>query len=296
MQFKKYMHIEKLGNTEVEGIENGLCYVFPKLDGSNAQVFTASNGEICSGSRKRVLSSDNDNQGFHKFISEQSNIKRLLLDFTTIRLFGEWLVPHTLKTYRDDAWNKFYVFDIELDGELLRYGECKVILDDYNIEYIPPLCKIENPTQEKLISFLEKNDYLIKDGNGIGEGIVIKNYDFFNKYGRRVWAKIVTNDFKSKHRKSNDVQEIKEKQIIEKLIAEKYVDDSLVNKVYANIINQNDGWGSKNIPQLLNTVFYDLIREESWSFLKEHKFPVINYGKLKLFVVARVKEVKSELF
>ncbi len=28
--FIKYPHIERIGNTEVEGIETGECYVFPK--------------------------------------------------------------------------------------------------------------------------------------------------------------------------------------------------------------------------------------------------------------------------
>ena len=35
MEFKKYQHIERLGTLEVEGIELGTCYVFPKIDGTN---------------------------------------------------------------------------------------------------------------------------------------------------------------------------------------------------------------------------------------------------------------------
>lgn len=30
--FKKYMHIERFGNDEVEGIEFGNCYIFCKID------------------------------------------------------------------------------------------------------------------------------------------------------------------------------------------------------------------------------------------------------------------------
>lgn len=36
MQFKKYIHLEKYGTTETQGIELGTAYVFPKLDGTNA--------------------------------------------------------------------------------------------------------------------------------------------------------------------------------------------------------------------------------------------------------------------
>ena len=110
-------------------------------------------------------------------------------------------MPHTLKTYSDDAWRKFYVFDVTrdilMDGEVsLRYEIYKPLLENYNIDYIPPICKIENPTYERMIELLDKNTYLIKDGAGTGEGIVIKNYDYRNKFGRQTWAKIVRNDLK----------------------------------------------------------------------------------------------------
>lgn len=33
MEFRKYMHLERFGNDEVQGIELGTCYIFSKLDG-----------------------------------------------------------------------------------------------------------------------------------------------------------------------------------------------------------------------------------------------------------------------
>lgn len=39
MKFNKYQHVEKLGNKEVEGINIGTCYVFPKIDGTNASIW-----------------------------------------------------------------------------------------------------------------------------------------------------------------------------------------------------------------------------------------------------------------
>jgi hypothetical protein len=60
MDFKKYQHIERLGTTEVQNIELGECYVFPKIDGTNASVWL-NNGEVQAGSRNRHLSFDSDN-------------------------------------------------------------------------------------------------------------------------------------------------------------------------------------------------------------------------------------------
>jgi hypothetical protein len=71
-------------------------------------------------------------------------------------------------------------------------------LDDYEIEYIPCIATVENGNIETFNKILEKNNYLIEDGKGIGEGIVIKNYEYVNKYGRITWAKIVTSEFKEK--------------------------------------------------------------------------------------------------
>jgi hypothetical protein len=222
-------------------------------------------------------------------------IGQFLIANPNLRLYGEWLVPHTLKTYIDAAWRNFYVFDVvSEDGRYLPYEEYKVLLDKYNIEYIPPICKVNNPTYERLVNQLEKNGYLVKDGDGTGEGIVIKNYDFVNKYGRTTWAKIVKNEFKAKHAKT-DVTELKENKIVEDEIALKYVTKSLVEKEYSKI-DAESGWRSQYIPRLLNTVYYCLVKEESWNFIKEFKNPTIDFKRLHYFTTARVKELKPELF
>lgn len=51
--FKKYMHLERFGNDEVLGIELGECYVFPKLDGTNASLWVGEDGSVQAGSRNR---------------------------------------------------------------------------------------------------------------------------------------------------------------------------------------------------------------------------------------------------
>lgn len=293
MEFIKYQHIERLGTTETNGIEMGMCYIFPKIDGTNSQLWINDNS-LCAGSRNRELSLDNDNVGFMAWAVKQNNIIDFFYKYPQLRLFGEWLVPHTLKTYQKTAWNNFYVFDV-MDGEnYLPYEIYKAMLDEFGIEYIPPICKVENPTYERLVNQLGKNGYLIEDGKGTGEGIVIKNYDFKNKFGRVVWAKIVKNEFKAKHAKC-DVAEIKENKIIEEEIVNKFVTKVLIEKELAKIENEN-GWNSKQIPRLLNTVYYCLVKEESWNFVKEFKNPTIDFNRILFFTIKKIKELKPELF
>lgn len=295
MEFLKYQHIERFGTTEVDGIELGTCYVFPKIDGTNSSVWLDENGQIKAGSRNRELTLDNDNAGFYAEILKDENIKRLLNDYPAFRIYGEFLVPHTLKTYNKDAWRKFYVFDITFGENYCHYEAYKDVLEKYGIEYIPPICIIENPTYEQLINQLDKATYLVEDDKGTGEGIVIKNYNFVNKYGRVTWAKIVTNDFKAKKAKCKPTEH-KGAKMVEEEIVEKYVTDVLVEKEYSKIVNDNNGWTSKNIPQLLNTVYYCFIKEEFWESLKTFKNPTINFKTLQHFCTQKVKQIKPELF
>lgn len=293
MEFLKYQHVERFGTTETNGIENGMCYVFPKIDGTNSQLWFNDN-MLRAGSRNRELSLDNDNAGFYSWALNQFDINSFMRKYPELRLYGEWLVPHTLKTYHKDAWRKFYVFDV-MDGEkYLPYEDYKLLLEEFGIDYIPPICMVKNPTYDRLVAQLEKNGYLIEDGKGTGEGVVIKNYNFINKFGRVVWAKIVKNEFKASHSKVQ-VTEIKERKLVEEEIVNKYVTNVLVEKEYAKIEN-SEGWTSRQIPKLLNTVYYCLISEESWNFVKEHRNPTIDYKILLRFTMNKVKEIKPELF
>jgi hypothetical protein len=292
MKFEKYQHVERFGTVETSGIEMGMCYVFPKIDGTNGQLWW-DNG-LKAGSRNRELQIDNDNAGFYNWALKQDSFKMFFAKYPHLRLYGEWLVPHTLKTYQKTAWNNFYVFDVMNGETYLFYEEYKNLLDEFGIEYIPPICKIENPTYERLVNQLEKNGYLIEDGQGTGEGIVIKNYKYKNKFGRVVWAKIVKNEFKTKHQKC-DVTEIKENKIIEEEIVNKFVTSVLIDKELAKIENET-GWSSKYIPKLLNTIYYCLVKEEIWDIVKDFKFPTIDFKRLNYFTTIKIKEIKPNLF
>ena len=75
MQFRKYMHIERLGREEVEGILDGVVYIQPKIDGSNAVVYLNDKGELTAGSRNRELTLEADNAGFCEKIHDNLNIE-----------------------------------------------------------------------------------------------------------------------------------------------------------------------------------------------------------------------------
>ena len=303
MQFNEYQHIERFGMPEVEFIEQGKCYIFPKIDGTNASVWMGDDGEIHAGKRHAELTLEKDNAGFFACIREHNGIRKLLEAYSNIRLFGEWLVPHSLETYREDCWQKFYVFDVEVQWEngytfYLPYEYYKKMLDEYHIDYIPPLAIIERPTKDQLISYLDKNIYLIKDGCGVGEGIVIKNYEFRSPNGKQIWAKMVRSEFKELHARKmmNPDRPMRGCDTIENRIIDKYVTIALCEKERAKL-EVTCGRGMKSIiPSLLYNVYDCLLREDARHFIVEFNNPTINFKLLRYLCDWKVKECCSDLF
>jgi hypothetical protein len=309
---REYMHIERFGNDAVLGIELGETYVFPKLDGTNAslwwdlvgpeQGYSYSEGEpyrgLLAGSRHRELSLGNDNAGFyHACVADQTRYNKYFNTHPKHILYGEWLVPHTLKTYRDNAWRRFWIFDVfntESDG-YLDYETYAPLLTACDLDFVPPLARIKNGSYENFVHVLDQNNFFIKDGQGLGEGIVIKNYSYYNKFDQQVWAKIIRSEFKEQHYKEMGSPESVQL-MVEEQIALEYCTTALCEKELAKIKLEKQGWTSQYIPQLLGVIFHSLITEEIWDILKKYKNPTINFNTLKHFVIKQIKLNLPEYF
>lgn len=44
MEFRRYMSLKRFGRAEVSNIDVGRCFIFPKLDGTNASVWLNQDG------------------------------------------------------------------------------------------------------------------------------------------------------------------------------------------------------------------------------------------------------------
>ena len=297
MQYKSYQHIEKLGNKEVEGILKGKCSIQPKIDGTNGVVWLGDDGIIHAGSRRRDLTLDNDNAGFYNTVIKDDNIRKYLLDHKDHYLYGEWLVPHTIRYYHPESWKHFYVFDIfSYDRGYIPYDEYSKELDKYGISYIPEIISIDNPTMEDLTKYLKETKYLIPEDK-MSEGIIIKNYEYRNQYGRCTYAKIVAEEFfntKSVLRMKN--HEAKDK-TSEKDIVTMMLSEPLIRKEFAKIkLAYPDARRQELIGRTLNTIFHVFIHEELLDYIEKKK-PLINFYYLKKECDERIKEVlRSELF
>ena len=89
---------------------------------------------------------------------------------------------------------------------------------------------------------------------------------------------------------------MKENRLVEEDIVDKFVTSALVEKEFAKIVNETGGWSSKMIPRLLSSVFHELVCEEMWNILKAFKNPTVNFKVLNNFTIAKIKQVKPEIF
>ncbi len=316
---RKYDHLQRMGHRATLGIEEGRVYVFPKIDGTNASVWYE-DGQVMCGSRNRVLSAESDNAGFYAWVHSDDPVAYSLRTLAEVYknnvFYGEWLVPHTLKTYAQDAWRKFYIFDMfrNVEGELRGYRpfeDYKPILRTYDQDYIEPIAIYTNPTGAQLKAETENNDFLITDG--LGEGVVIKNYEW-RKQGShgRVWGKFVRSEFKSSHRRMMGTSEKQGANEVERQIAEAFVTETLVRKTLAKtLLDVSDSEPQGNmmeheelianyrgriIPQLLGRVWNDLIEEEMTTILKKFKKPTIDFARLQALTTMQIKTLVPELF
>lgn len=299
--YRSYMHIEKIGTTDTDGILNGTCYLTYKIDGTNACVYLE-NGIVHCGSRKRELdagSAETDNAGFAAEITRNvdntehyaSELKAYLEQYPNHVIYGEWLIPVTIKRYEKDAWKKLYLFDV-YDTETEKYLPYEWLTEHFKRTAVIPLIvpPITNPTIEDIQALLDKTgNFLVTEG--IGEGIVIKNYDFVNRYGRICWAKMLTEDFKKQKDKTRavntaeKVENATEHNIIQLLTVEH------IQKEHHKLIEAKGDWNSRYIFELLNRVWEEFIRDNFEIILKKFRLPTINFKVLKQFSDNKVKEI-----
>lgn len=302
MNFERYLSLKRFGTDEVEGIELGKCYIFPKLDGTNSSVWYEDG--VQAGSRNRGLSEDNDNAGFCKWAKGDIKIRAIMHDMPHLRLFGEWLVPHTIKNYRDDMWRRFWVFDVydHDQDRFLEYDEYLPIVEKYDLDYVPCTHCLVNPTIDILLKIMPgASMFGMKDGCGSGEGITIKNYGFVNKYGRYGSAKLVSTEFKDKHIKEFGKNNMEVAKSVEELIVDGFCTEAFIEKEFAKILlrleNENKEWESRYIPELLGRVYSEFVSEECWNFVKKYKNPKIDFKALNGLTIIKIKEVlKGRVF
>lgn len=325
--FRKFMHVERLGHRATQGILEGTVYLMPKLDGTNGVVWFR-DGEVRCGSRNNYLNpaGGQDNHGFRAAMLADPYWPAFFAQNPHLIVYGEWLVPHTVKDYLPEAWRKFYVFDM-FDTKNHRYltpsevvdlvlgldqgptrdtTDSRVLLTFWN--------KLDSPTGEQLTEALNSlSQFRMKEGKH-GEGIVVKNYDWLNqdRHGR-AWAKIIHPEFSNQGKAGKGVPKIDapvDQRLVDKFVTSDHVKKTLA-KVIAIVAEEIKvelpcdeqlwrglalGNRGKVIPRLMGQVLSDLWAEEGWQIFKAAKGESISTSSFKALTEKLVKETLEWLF
>lgn len=258
MQFKPYNKIHALHKEECEGILEGTCYIQEKVDGANASIWLGDDGEIHFGSRSRDLFLANDNfNGFGDWVRSHPKLKELFREFPNIRLNGEWLVRHTIG-YRETSYKKFYLFDIEESGYVMPFGAMYNLASEYEVPTVYFYGQYDNPTLDFIKSLAGQSVLGEK-----GEGVVVKNLEFKNKFGDINFGKYVTQEFKEDNGVTfggnNKFSETYE----EMYFVNKLVTLPRVEKTTHKLESMEGKLSEKHIPRVMGMVFYDVMSEEA---------------------------------
>lgn len=318
MTFRRYDHLERLGHQEVAQIEGGEVHVFPKLDGTNASAWLGTDEQglqrVCCGSRNQELAGGLDNQGFRAWVESAAGaaVRDAVRDNPDWILYGEWLVPHTVKGYEDFAWRRFWIFDV-----YSRSREAYVSAEEYvprlsnrGLDVMLPMAVLDKPSPAELRALADKATFLMKD-RAPGEGIVIKNYGWRNRHGRQTWAKVISPRFAED--KGKPAAEPMPGDV-EAMIVASCLTPDLVAKARAKAVASVGGafqqgvdpvlWAQsveaehrgKVIPATLSTSFHDVVTEELWGQLAKLDYPQVDFRVLRKLCYDGVKRLAPDLF
>lgn len=273
-EIKKYIDIVRYGKRGTENVlkKGDIISITEKIDGANASFRLDSDNPIgvtCY-SRNKALNENNRLRGFYDYVLDNIVPIKDKLNSNYV-YFGEWLVSHKV-SYKEDKYYKFYLFSI-YDIEKEKYLEDTIVKSEakrLNLLTTNYFYEGEFISFEHLMSFVGKSDMTLESNNG--EGIVVKNVNYEDRFGKQCFVKLVTEAFAEvqKQKKPKDpnannplkelVLSVLTKARVEKMIY-KLIDEGVLKE---NLTIEDMGTILKNINI---RIYEDIMKEESDLFI-----------------------------
>jgi hypothetical protein len=276
----KYQHVERIGADDVYGLlDDGPFVIQEKADGANVSVWLGDTGEIVIASRNRTIATGDESvremRGVVKYVSEHAGIQQLLKSLKPLWILRvEWLVKHTV-VYSPEAWNKLYVFDIQLrDGSYVPVSEYAPLLAELEIAMVPLLKETDRVDLAELIELAAQPSDL---GAPQREGIVVKRYGYVNRYGRTQWGKVVNAD----HKLASKIRQCTNKDAPEILFVARIVTDEFIKKEIGKIEDRGSAFASTNIFELIGRVWHEAFTQELWDFVKKNNVAAFDFKEAR---------------
>jgi hypothetical protein len=276
-EIKKYTDIVRLGHKSTENVLNvGDCItITEKLDGANASFILNESGSVDAFSRKQQISEENTLRGYFGWINE--NVSPELLN-PKYRYYGEWLCSHKIQ-YRPEFYQNFYMFNV-YDEELGEYLSDEIMKAEamrLGIKTVPYLYEGEYISFEHLLTFVGVSDMALDKG----EGIVVKNVKYKNRYGCQMFVKLVTDEFREIQRQKaprDPNRELNlEQEFVNMCLTTARVDKLLHKLIDDGILDMDYGIEDMGtiLKNLGSQVYEDIIKEESDSLPENYEVQLL---------------------
>ena len=276
MEQKKYNKIEQKINSDF--LQDGVTILIQeKIDGANASFRKDDDGNLRVFSRNTELDEDNNLGGYYQWAIENINPKDL--NPNTI-YFGEWTNKHKIDYGENEK--KFYLFDVYVDStsfsQYMPFSFVEYWAEKLNLNLVPVFYHGEYQSIEHVKSFLGQTKLNGKIGEEEqGEGIVIKRYEYKDRFEKQQHYKMVTKKFSEK--KKGVVKE-KYNATPETIFTNKFVTEQRVEKNLFKLFDEGILKGDpyeleytdlgKIMKSLVLQVKNDILEEESSFFEKDY--------------------------
>lgn len=266
---------------------------------SNAS-FAVINGKLKCWSRRHELGVSDTLGGFYTWAKQNLNVDKLL---EGVVYFGEWTNPH--KVRYENYTKQFFLYDI-YNTHLEEYVSFSMVRDEakrLNLQLVPVFFEGEFESFEQLNSYVGRTDLGGKLGDiETGEGIVVKNVSYRDRYGKQLFVKLVTEQFAEvqKQRPPKDPKrEISPEELkVRECTTIPRVEKQIFIMIEDGLLDPN--WGIEDMGKILKhihpLVAEDIIKEE----MQEDDVTIKDIqrfmAKVLPFTIKEIIKNKSELF
>ena len=260
---RKYTDIIRLGHRDSAGVvvEGSYITVYEKLDGANAS-FKRVGNEVIAFSRNTQLSPENNLRGFYGWTQE---IRPEWLSDGVI-YYGEWLVKHKVD-YGQHA-GTFYLFDTYSEVNNTYAPTSFVVAEAARLKIaIAPILYAGPYVSYEHLTSLVGRSALAASATG-GEGIVVKNVEYFDRFGRQTFVKLVSDSFREMQPQKAPRDPNVESP--ETFFAKTFLTPGRVDKLTHKLVDEGvitEAFGLEDMGVILrelgNRVYDDLLKEEA---------------------------------
>lgn len=224
-----------------------------------------------------LLDENNRLRGFYDWV--QTTIKPMKDELiSTYTYFGEWSCPHKIK-YKEENINKFFLFSIWDDIRKEYLSDDIVIFEAkrLGLNTVPYLYYGKYISFEHIMSFVGKSDLTLDKDDG--EGVVVKNVSYKDKYGRQIFVKLVSDKFsevQKQKKPSNPNINTKEIEAVKSFITKARVEKLIYKLVDEGELKEDYSIEDMGIIlRLLGSRVYEDIMKEEHDLFKEFEESLI---------------------